>query len=87
MKIEKGLIMKIIIPIEIEINKSKDPNGDIIYDGSWGNFMDDTYKQLGCRGYGIEWIVTNIATRLADTLTPARLTYEITKQLKDGDVE
>jgi hypothetical protein len=79
--------MKIIIPIEIEIIKSKDPNGDTIYDGSWGDFMDDTYKQLGCRGYAIEWMVTNMATRLADVLTPARLTYEITKRLKGGDVE
>jgi hypothetical protein len=79
--------MKITIPIEIEINKVEDTYGDMVYDGNWGDFMDDKYKQLGCRGYGIEWMVTNIANRLADTLTPARLTYEITKQLKDGDIE
>ena len=77
--------MKITIPIEIEIIKEKDLNGEIQYQCKWGNFLDDKYLQLGCAGYSMAWIVENVATRLADALTPTRLTYEITKKLGESN--
>jgi hypothetical protein len=77
--------MKIMIPIEIEIVEIEEPNGDILYQCKWGNFLDNKYLQLGCAGYNMAWIVENVATRLADALTPTRLTYEITKRLGESN--
>ena len=79
--------MKITIPIEIEITKQKTAYGETIFSGNGGNFLDAHYKETGFGGYSLHWIVENMATRLADALTPSRLTYEITKRLKDGDID
>jgi len=75
--------MKITIPIEIEITEEKDLYGKLQYHCNWGNFLDNRYLELGCTGYTLHWIVENVATRLADALTPTRLAYEITKRLKN----
>jgi hypothetical protein len=79
--------MKITIPIEIEITKREDPFGYAVFNISCEPFLDARYKQSGLSGFSLSWVVENMATQLADALTPTRLTYEITKRLKDGNID
>jgi hypothetical protein len=74
--------MKITIPIELEIVEEQDLYGELRYYCRWGNFLDNEHLELGCTGYTMHWIVENVATKLADALTPARLAYEIATRLK-----
>jgi len=77
--------MKITIPIELEIVEEKDLYGELRYYCKWGNFLDNKYLQLGCAGYSMAWIVENVATKIAEAITPARLAYEIATRLEKED--
>lgn len=79
-------MMKITIPIEIkvEITDYKSTFGDIFYMVDCPKFAP--HDHFNYSSMSLPDAVTEVASYLARKLTPERITYEITKQLKDGDV-
>lgn len=78
--------MKITIPIiiKVEITDYRSTFGDTFYMVDCPNFSP--HDHFNYSSMSLPDVITEVANYLSKKLTPERLTYEITKQIKDGGV-